>query len=145
LLDALESYPMSLADRLDWVAKRSLLDTYMAEEGVGWDDDVLHSLDLEYHNVNPETGLYYGLEQDGLMRRIVSDDDVRKAVTEPPRDTRALGRSMMIRALQSSRSAQYAIDWDAVYLDRSRYVELRNPFETYTREAKALAAELAAE
>jgi proteasome accessory factor A len=144
-LDALEADPMSLSDRLDWVAKRALLETYMAEEGTGWDDDTLHSLDLEYHNVDPDAGLYYALEQDGAMRRIVTDEDVREAVTTPPQDTRALGRSLMIRALQSTGATQYAIDWDAVYLDRSRYVELRNPFETYTGEAKALAAELAAE
>ena len=32
-----------------------------------WGDDILHSLDLEYHNVNPETSLYYGLEQAGMI------------------------------------------------------------------------------
>jgi proteasome accessory factor A len=141
-LDALESDPMSLADRLDWVAKRSLLETYIAEENTDWSDDILHSLDLEYHNVDPEAGLYYALEQDGLMRRVVSDEDVRRAVTTPPQDTRAFGRGRMIEALQDSQSSQYAIDWDAVYLDRARYVELRNPFQTYAEEAELLAAEV---
>lgn len=143
-LNALESDPMSLSDRLDWVAKRALLETYMAEEGVGWDDETLHSLDLEYHNVDPDAGLYYALEQEGAMRRIITDEEARAAVTTPPDNTRALGRALMIRALQGSHAPQYAIDWDAVYLDRTRYLELRNPFNTYVDEARELASEIEA-
>ncbi|HEY3268320.1 MAG TPA: proteasome accessory factor PafA2 family protein [Armatimonadota bacterium] len=137
-LNALEKDPMTLADRLDWVAKRSLLDTYIAEENTDWHDDTLHSLDLEYHNIDPDAGLYYALEQDGAIRRVVSDEDVERALVSPPSDTRAAGRARMIRALKAEGSNQYVIDWDAVYLDRNRYVELRNPFNTYEEEAKAM-------
>ena len=43
-----------MADRLDWVAKRKIVEQYMAEEGLDWTDDALHSVDLEYHNIDPE-------------------------------------------------------------------------------------------
>ena len=51
--------------RLDWVTKLWLLETFMREERIGWDDPWLASLDLEYHNVNPERGLFLGLEAEG--------------------------------------------------------------------------------
>ena len=61
VLAGLELDPMVLADRLDWVAKRKMLMMFMEADDVGWHDDVLQSLDMEYHNINPCTGLYYGL------------------------------------------------------------------------------------
>lgn len=139
VLDALETDPMQLVDRLDWVAKRALLEEFIAAEGTDWDDDILHSLDMEYHNVNPETGLYYGLEQDGAMRRFVTDEDVERAVSSPPDNTRALGRAVLVNALICADSAHHVLDWDAVYVNRNRFLEMRNPFQTYEEEARALA------
>ena len=64
-----------------------------------WGDDILHSLDLEYHNVNPETGLYYGLEQAGLIQRATTDRRIFEATMTPPRNTRAKGRGIVIDKL----------------------------------------------
>src|SRR5439155_17818549 len=69
VLAGLELNPMTLGDRLDWVAKQKLFGMYMECEGLDWQDDMLQSLDLEYHNANPETGLYYGLPQAHQRRR----------------------------------------------------------------------------
>lgn len=137
-LDGLEADPMGLADRLDWVAKRAMLETFISEENTDWSDDTLHSLDMEYHNIDPDAGLYYALEQEGAMRRVVTDGDVERAKSTPPQDTRAFGRGLMIEALQAAGAAHYIIDWDAVYVDRSQYVEMHNPFHTYEAEARAL-------
>jgi proteasome accessory factor A len=138
-LDALERDPMELSDRLDWVAKRSMLEAYMADTGAGWSDDTLHSLDMEYHNIDPASGLYYALEDEGAMQRIVSDAEVDAATTTPPHDTRANGRGLMIRELQRRGAAEYIIDWDAVYLSRNSAVEMHDPFQTYEREARGFA------
>ena len=32
--------------------------------------------------------------------------------------------------------ARYVIDWDAVYIERNRQLDLKNPFNTYEREAQ---------
>src|SRR5207247_1929315 len=125
VLAGLELDPMTLADRLDWVAKRKLFGMYMDAEGVGWQDDVLQSLDLEYHNANPETGLYYGLVQAGQMQRVTTDQAIEAAVTTPPQNTRALGRSQVIRRLMDSKNKRYVIDWDSIYVDRERFMDLR--------------------
>ena len=75
-LNVLEADPMSLTDRLDWVAKKWLLETFAEEEGVAWDDPWLQSLDLEYHNIDLDEGLYYGIP----MRRLVTDEQIDAAL-----------------------------------------------------------------
>lgn len=136
-LTGLETDPMLLDDRVDWVAKRKLLEMYQASEGVGWHDDMMHSLDLEYHNINPDRGLYFGLLEAGQMARVVDDARIEGAITHPPRDTRAAARGEVIRQLIEKRARKYVIDWDSVYLDRDRYLDLRNPFSSYGEEARS--------
>jgi Pup amidohydrolase len=103
VLDRLESDPLSLSDTLDWAAKRALLDEFREAEGLAWDDPTLHSLDLEYHNVDPEAGLYYGLEQEGRVRRMVSEDEIAAAVVTPPAGSaRALVRGLAIEKFAPS-------------------------------------------
>lgn len=142
-LDQLDRDPMKLADRIDWVAKRKLMTDFMAaESGVDWGDDILHSLDLEYHNVNPETGLYYGLEQAGLIKRETTDRRIYEGMTIPPENTRAKGRGIVIDKLLSMGSRDYVIDWDLIYINKRRHLELKNPFHTYESEATQFAAGL---
>jgi proteasome accessory factor A len=126
---------MALDDRLDWVAKRKLLAGFMEAEGAGWHDDVMQSLDLEYHNVNPESGLYYGLLQAGMVHRVTSDEAIEEAICEAPHNTRAAGRSEVVRKLIERRNRRYVIDWDCVFVDRERVLELKNPFSPYRKEA----------
>lgn len=142
VLDLLEKDPVALADRLDWVAKWRLLQTYMAAEGVGWDADVLHSLDLEYHDIDPERSLYHALVDEGAMRRLVTDEEIDHAMDAPPANTRALGRARLVRELISRRVRHYAIDWDAVYAGAEQLLELPDPFHTYEDEAGGFLAGL---
>ena len=57
VLDDLETDPESLIDRVDWVTKKWLLEAFMEEEGLDWDDPWIESLDLEYHHLNQEKGI----------------------------------------------------------------------------------------
>jgi len=135
ILNDLEHDPLSTSDRLDWSAKRVLYQQFIDETGASWQDDMLQSLDLEYHNVSPLVGLYYGLEQSGSMRRVVTDAEVEAAITTPPSNTRALGRGHIVSQLVTRPGARYVIDWDAVYVERNKQLDLKNPFMTYEREA----------
>ena len=49
-----------------------LAQTLQQEEGLDWSDPWLQSIDLEYHNVELEQGLYYELEREGQIRRMVA-------------------------------------------------------------------------
>jgi proteasome accessory factor A len=110
-LNALEKDPMDLTDRLDWVAKKWLLETFIDEEGLTWDDPWLQSLDLEYHNIDQEAGLYYELEGSGLVRRLVTDQHIEDAIYNPPVDTRAYFRG---KSLEKFRPQVKSIQWDNV-------------------------------
>ena len=111
VLDRLERDPMSLMDSLDWVAKKWLLETFIDEEGISWDDPWLQSLDLEYHNINQDEGLYYGLQAQGLMRRVVTDRQIEHAIHHPPQDTRAYFRGQSLNKFSAD---VQSVQWDNI-------------------------------
>ncbi len=86
-----------LVGRLDWVTKLWLLETFMREERLAWDDPWLASLDLEYHNVDRERGLFLGLEAEGKTVGLTTEGEIRSAMREGPRDTRGGIRGLCVR------------------------------------------------
>ena len=86
-----------LVGKLDWVTKLWLLDTFVREERIGWDDPWLASLDLEYHNVSSERGLYLGLVAEGNVWRMTSEADIEQALSAGPHDTRGGLRGLCVR------------------------------------------------
>lgn len=137
-LDDLERDPLSTSDRLDWSAKRVLYQQYIDEENISWQDDAMQSLDLEYHNLNPRASIHAALEDSGMMPRVTEEKSVGYAVVNPPSNTRALGRGMVVNKLLAHPSTRYVIDWDAIYLEKNRQIDLKNPFHTYEREARLI-------
>jgi len=115
ILDDLEQDPLRCGDRLDWVAKYSLLDTFREEEGLTWEDPWLQSLDLEYHNVDWESGLFYGLQQAGSLHRWIEEEEIHQALFHPPPSTRAFFRGRSVaRFYPEIRS----VNWDEVVFNR---------------------------
>jgi proteasome accessory factor A len=96
-------------DRLDWVAKKYLLDAFQEAERLDWSDPWLQSIDLEYHNLSLDQGLYYELMRTGQMKRFVSEDAVRHAIFQPPETTRAFFRG---RAVAKFNREIMSIQWD---------------------------------
>lgn len=145
VLDDLAADYWRCRDRVDWVAKKFLLTTFQESEGLDWNDPWLQSIDLEYHNVSLEHGLYYELVREGQMRRIVSEDDIRRAIFQPPETTRAFFRG---RAVARFNREIESIQWDEIVLGAGplkRNVELAHPahdegldrLNTAIREAKS--------
>jgi Pup amidohydrolase len=100
-----------LVGKLDWVTKQWLLETFVREEHIGWDDPWLASLDLEYHNINPERGLHRGLEAEGKVWRLTTDKDVEQAMSAGPHDTRGGLRGLCVRRF-SDRISQ--MQWERI-------------------------------
>ncbi len=95
-LDDLKHHPEKLADRIDWAIKQSLFGDFMEAEGLQWEDPMLQSLDLEYHNLNPERGLYYSLRDQGSVAGLIEADKIDDAVRRAPQDTRARIRGQAV-------------------------------------------------
>ncbi len=100
-----------LVGRLDWVTKLWFLETFVREERIGWDDPWLASLDLEYHNLDPERGLYLGLEAEGKTARLTTDGEIDHAMVVGPRDTRGGIRGLCVRRF---REHIQSIQWERV-------------------------------
>ena len=127
VLDALVTDPASLADRLDWVAKRTILDGFRRRDGLDWSASRLAAIDLQYADTRPERGLALRLEQRGSLRRITTDEAVARAMADPPVDTRAWFRGECVRRF-GQRVA--AASWDSVIFDvpgRSSLVRVPTP------------------
>ena len=140
VIDALEHDPGCLVDRVDWVAKKWLLEYFMREEGLDWQDTWIQSLDLEYHNLNAARSLYFDLYERGMVKRVVSDEQINQAITHPPVDTRASARSRVMRVLTDQKT-RYQIDWDSICLGDDKFLSLDDPFLTYGREAEVFIRE----
>ncbi len=124
VLDLLGGDPMDCADRLDWPAKLRLLENYRDRGNLGWASPKLHMIDLQYSDVRLGKGLFNRLVARGSMRRVVTEDEVRAAVTEPPEDTRAYFRG---RCLERYPAAVAAASWDSVIFDLGRDSLVRIP------------------
>ena len=114
ILTDLERDPRSTADRLDWVAKLTLLEGYRERDRLGWDAPKLRLLDLQYHDVDTERSLYRRLVGAGRMQRLFTDDEVLRASTEPPERTRAWFRGACIERYGD---AIVAANWDSLIFD----------------------------
>ncbi len=114
VLDQLRRDPTELADQLDWVAKLALLESYRSRDALGWDAAKLSLIDLQYADVSPQRSLYAALVARGKMRRLVDDDAVERARTQPPADTRAYFRG---RVMEKFAPNVVAASWDSVIFD----------------------------
>ncbi len=113
LLEGLEQGSSHVADRLDWAAKLRLFERAV-QRGSGWRDARLKAMDLQYHDLRNDRGLYQRLIERGSMRRLFSDAEVRAAVKEPPETTRAYFRG---RCVERFGSDLIAANWDSMIFD----------------------------
>ncbi|MCF6508862.1 proteasome accessory factor PafA2 [Blastococcus sp. MG754426] len=124
VLDDLEADPMRLADQLDWPAKLRLLEGYRSRDGLEWTDSRLQMVDLQYSDVRPDKGLYNRLVARGAMQRLLTDEEVARAVLAPPSDTRAFFRGECLRRFPAQIAAA---SWDSVVFDLGRENLVRIP------------------
>ncbi len=116
-LEALAGDPLELVGRCDWVTKKWLLDAFADSEGLDWgkpeDRSWLQSQDLEYHNVDPQEGLYLMLESagDGSVFRYSDSTSIEAAVVTPPAGTRAWFRG---RVLEKFGAQVRSLNWDSI-------------------------------
>lgn len=103
----------ALARRLDWVLKRSILERAMERKpGLDFTSPEARLVDMLYGSICDQDGLYWAYEKVGAVDRVVSDEDVVRFEAEPPADTRAWTRAMLLRAAGPSRVVD--VDWDYV-------------------------------
>ncbi len=102
-----------LARRLDWVLKLSILhQAMMRRPDLTWSSPGIKQLDDLYSSLDATQGLYWLHERLGGVDRIVTEERIEHFVHQPPNDTRAWTRAMLLRAAPSG--SIESIDWDAL-------------------------------
>ncbi len=113
ILAGLERDPDTVADVVDWVAKRRVVEGFANRHGLRPGDAKLKALDLQYHDMRPEKCLATKV---GLQ--VIADPlAVQAAITEPPTTTRAYFRG---RCLQKWPADIVAANWDSLVFDIGR-------------------------
>ena len=112
VINQLEQDPLQLVGKIDWITKRWLLDNFVQDEGIGWDDPWLASLDLEYHNLDPERGLFFGLAADGRTTSISQEHEIQEAMKHGPLDTRGGLRGLCVQRFGEDITS---IQWEGVH------------------------------
>ncbi len=139
VLDRLEENPVTLGRELDWVAKREMIRSYMERKGCGWDDPRVMLLDLQYHDVRPDKGLYYTLERSNLIDRLVQESEIEQAVHTPPTGTRAYFRGHCLKKFSKQ---VYAASWTSVLFDVGNTTIKKIPLMEPLRGSESLTREL---
>lgn len=139
LLTGLEKDPMTLHREVDWVAKYHLMERYQRKHDLPFSSPRLALIDLNYHDVNRERGLYYKMERAGLMDRIATDDAIDSAMVKPPGTTRARLRGEFIKAAKAKRR-DFTVDWVHLKLNdqAQRTVLCKDPFKAYDERVDRL-------
>jgi len=139
VLDCLDDDPSRLDRQIDWLIKKRMIDSYVESRGLTWDDPKVFMLDLQYHDIRRNRGLFYLLEKAGAVDRLFTDEEIDYAKTEPPPDTRARMRGEFIK-LARENSIQYDLDWSNIRLGNLLNVRVicNNPFESDTEKVAEL-------
>jgi len=139
VLDKLERDPMLLVRELDWVAKRQMIQSYMDRKECGWNDPRVLLLDLQYHDVRPDKGLFYTLERSNLIDRLVQDTEILRAEQNPPTGTRAFFRGHCLKKFPRQ---VYAGSWTSILLDVGNTTIKKIPLMEPLRGTESLTREL---
>jgi proteasome accessory factor A len=139
LLTGLEKDPMTLEREVDWVIKYRLFERYADRRGLQMSDPLISMMDLAYHDVNQSRGLYYLLQERGMVERVLTDEKIADAVRTPPQTTRARLRGEFIRAAKAKKR-DFTVDWVHLKLNdqAQRTVMCKDPFKAYDERVEKL-------
>jgi proteasome accessory factor A len=142
-LSKLEVDPLALDRECDWVIKHKLIEGYRERHSLPLTHPRVALMDLQYHDVNRQRGLYYRMQDKNLVERVVTDEAIDTAVIEPPQTTRARLRGEFIRRAKE-RKRDYTVDWVHLKLNdqAQRTVLCKDPFKARDERVEKLIASL---
>jgi proteasome accessory factor A len=141
-LRAVETGDLDLVSReIDWVMKYKLIERYRRKYDLPLSSPRVAQLDLTYHDVHRDRGLYYLLEKRGSVERVSRDLDIFEAKSVPPQTTRARLRGEFIRKAQEKRR-DFTVDWVHLKLNdqAQRTVLCKDPFRSVDERVDKLIA-----
>ena len=135
----IEIDPLGMDRQADWVIKYHLIEQYRARHSLDLTDPRVALLDLQYHDINRERGVFYRMQDRGLVERICDDREIDEAVDTPPQTTRARLRGEFIRKAKEKKR-DYTVDWVHLKLNdqAQRTVLCKDPFRSHDERVERL-------
>jgi proteasome accessory factor A len=142
-MEALEKDPMTLDREIDWVIKYKLIEAFRARHNLPLSHARVGLLDLQYHDIHRDRGVYYRMQQRGLVERMCTDEAIDTAIETPPQNTRAKLRGDFIKAAKEKKR-DFTVDWVHLKLNdqAQRTVLCKDPFKSKDERVEKLIASL---
>ena len=109
-ITTIENDPLKLSTEVDWVIKHNLIEAFRSKHGLALDDARVQALDLQYHDIRQDRGIFYRLQARSMVDRICEEQDIVDAMDIAPQTTRARLRSEFIIAAKEKKR-DYTVDW----------------------------------
>ena len=139
-LDAVEKDDLAaVASEIDWVNKLQLVERYSIKHDLALSSPRIAQIDLAYHDINQNRGLYYLSQRRGLVKTVTSEAEIALAQVEPPQTTRAKLRGDFIKRAQETRR-DFTVDWVHLKLNdqAQRTVLCKDPFKSVDERVERL-------
>lgn len=135
VVSCLQSDPLSVANVVDWIAKKRIVEGFAQRHGLQASDPRLKAIDLQYHDMRVEKCLALRAGLDVLCL----PQDVMWSMVHPPSSTRAYFRGTV---LQRWPSDVVAANWDSVVFDIPNQGLKRIPMPEPLRGTRELVGDL---
>ena len=135
VVSGLQSDPSTVANIVDWVAKKRIVEGFAQRHGLQATDPRLKAIDLQYHDMRVEKCLALRAGLDVLCL----PQDVMWSMVHPPNSTRAYFRGIV---LQRWPSDVVAANWDSVVFDIPNQGLKRIPMPEPLRGTRELVGDL---
>jgi proteasome accessory factor A len=125
VLDGLENRrSKELAHRIEWLDRWYAIQE-AGEKKAGPDVEMMAC--KQYSEIGAERSLFYKRQRAGLVDRITDDDAIKRAIQEPPSDTRARLRRDLCDTFNIE-----MIDWSVLIVNDGtrRRIDLLDPYAT---------------
>ncbi|MFM2181400.1 MAG: Pup--protein ligase, partial [Actinomycetota bacterium] len=128
----LENDPMKLDREIDWVIKYRIVEEFRSRHALALDDPRVQMLDLQYHDIDRNRGVFYKMQARGMVERVCDDDAIERAKDVAPQTTRARLRGEFIKRAKE-RKRDFTVDWVHLKLNdqAQRTVLCKDPFKSH--------------
>jgi proteasome accessory factor A len=99
---------------IDWVLKLMAIERAMDQSSeLDWDSPEIKVIDALYSSLDDD-GLYWAYEAAGFAETLVTPERIAHFAANPPTDTRAWTRAMLLQRASSDKVEVDTVDWDRI-------------------------------
>jgi proteasome accessory factor A len=142
-VSTIENDPLKLDREVDWVIKHNLIEAFRSKHDLALDDARVQTLDLQYHDIRQDRGIFYRMQARSMVDRICEEQDIVAAMETAPQTTRARLRSEFITAAKEKKR-DYTVDWVHLKINdqAQKTVLCKDPFVSKDDRVEKLIASL---